>query len=74
MELVLFSIMGNCVCKIVCQFIDMGSVYFWVCVFLGWWLLGLVFFCSWVLGLVLGLLFGRLCLVLGLSVCGLVSM
>ena len=31
-------------------------------------------FCSWVLGLVLGLLFGGLCLVLGLSVCGLVSM
>ena len=42
MELVLFSIMGDC--KIVCQFVDMGSVYFWVCVFLGWWLLGLVFF------------------------------
>ena len=44
MELVLFSIMGDCVCKIVCQFVDMGSVYFWVCVFLGWWLLGLGFF------------------------------
>ena len=39
MELVLFSIMGDCVCKIVCQFVGMGSIYFWVCVFLGWWLL-----------------------------------
>ena len=59
MELVLFSIMGDCVCKIVCQFVDMGSVYFWICVFLGWWLLGLgFFFRRWVLGLVLGLLFG----------------
>ena len=37
----------------------MGSIYFWVCVFVGWWLLGLgFFFGSWVLGLVLGLLFG----------------
>ena len=47
MELVLFAIM----------FVGMGSIYFWVCVFLGCWLL------------VLGLF-----LVLGLSVCGLVSM
>ena len=38
MELVLFSIMGDCVCKIVCQFVGMGSIYFWVCVFLSWWL------------------------------------
>ena len=44
MELVLFSIMGDCVCKIVCQFVGMGSIYFWVCVFLGWWLLGLGLF------------------------------
>ena len=37
----------------------MGSIYFWVWVFVGWWLLGLGFFLgSWVLGLVLGLLFG----------------
>ena len=35
MELVLFSIMGDCVCKVVCQFVDMGSVYFWICVFTG---------------------------------------
>ena len=44
MELVFFSIMGDCVCKIVCQFFGMGSVYFWVCVFLGWWLLVLGLF------------------------------
>ena len=36
----------------------MGSIYFWVCVLVGWWLLGLGFFGSWVLGLALGLLFG----------------
>ena len=39
MELLFFSIMGDCVCKIVCQFFGMGSVYFCVCLFLGWWLL-----------------------------------
>ena len=44
MELVFFSIMGDCVCKTVCQFVGMGSVYFWVCVFLGWWLLVLGLF------------------------------
>ena len=44
MELVLLSIMGDCVCKIVCQFVGMGSIYFWVCVFVGWWLLGLGLF------------------------------
>ena len=38
---VLFSIVGDCVCKIVCQFVGMGSIQFWVFVFLGWWLLGL---------------------------------
>ena len=43
-KLVLFSIMGDCVCKIVCQFVGMGSLYFWVCVFLGWWLLVLGLF------------------------------
>ena len=63
MELLFFSIMGDCVCKIVCQFFGMGSVYFWVCLFLGWCLFVLGFFGSW-----------GLCLVLGLSVCGLVSM
>ena len=68
MELVFFSIMGDCVCKIVCQFFGMGSVYFWVCVFLGWWLLVLGLF------LVVGFVSWGLCLVLGLSVCGLVSM
>ena len=26
MELVLLSIMGDCVCKIVCQFVGMGSI------------------------------------------------
>ena len=41
MELVLFSTMGDCVCKIVCQFVGMGSIYFWVC---GWWLLVLGLF------------------------------
>ena len=52
----------------------MGSIYFWVWVFVGWWLLGLGFL-GW-----LGIRFGTgfviwgLCLVLGLSVCGLVSM
>ena len=44
MELVLLSIMGDCVCKIVCQFVGMGSTYFWVCVFVAWWLLGLGLF------------------------------
>ena len=44
MELVLFSIMGDFVCKILCQFVGMGSIYFWVCVFLGWWLLWLGLF------------------------------
>ena len=44
MELVLLSIMGDCVCKIVCQFVGMGSIYFWVCVFVDWWLLGLGLF------------------------------
>ena len=34
----------------------MGSIYFWVCVFVDYW--GWVFWGSWVLGLVLGLLFG----------------
>ena len=59
MELVFFSIMGDCVCKIVCQFFGMGSDYFWVCLFLGWWLLVLgLFFGSCVLGLVVGLLVG----------------
>ena len=59
MELVFFSIMGDCVCKIACQFFGMGSVYFWVCLFLRWWLLVLgLFFGSWVLGLVVGLLVG----------------
>ena len=43
-KLVSFSIMGDCVCKIVCQFVGMGSIYFWVCVFLGWWLLVLGLF------------------------------
>ena len=64
MELVFFSIMGDSVCKIVCQFFGMSSVYFWVCLFLGWCLF------------VLGFFFGGwgLFLVLGLSVCGLVSM
>ena len=47
MELVLFSIMGDCVCKIVCQCVS------WLVV------TGVGFmFGSWVLGLVLGLLFG----------------
>ena len=58
MELVLLSIIGNCVCKIVSQFVGMGSIYFWVCVS---WLVvtGVGFiFGSWVLGLVLGLSFG----------------
>ena len=36
--------MRDCVCKIVCQFFGMGSVYFSVCLFLGWWLLELGFF------------------------------
>ena len=44
MELVLLSIMGDCVCKIVCQFVGMGSIYIWVCVFVAWWLLGLGLF------------------------------
>ena len=35
MELVFFSIMGDCICKIVCQFFGMGSVYFWVCFLVG---------------------------------------
>ena len=43
---------GGYVCKIVCQFFGLGSVWYLVCVFVGWWL-GLV---------------------LGLCVCGLVSM
>ena len=59
MELVFFSIMGACFCKIVCQFFGMGSVYFWVlCVS---WLvvIGIGFvFGSWVLGSVVGLLVG----------------
>ena len=59
MELVLLSIMGDCVCKIVCQFVGMGSIYFWglcVCCLV---VTGVGFiFGSWVLGLVLGLLFG----------------
>ena len=59
MELVFFSIMGDCVCKIVCQF------------FL---LLGLSV--SWLVFICIGFFEGSwgLCLVLGLSVCGLVSM
>ena len=72
MELVLFSIMGDCVCKIVCQFVGMGSIYFWVCVFHGWWLLVLGLFL--VVGFGTGFVIWGLCLVLGLSVCGLVSM
>ena len=44
MELVLLSIMGDCVCKILCHFVGIGSIYFWVCVFVGWWLLGLGLF------------------------------
>ena len=52
MELLFFSIMGDCVCKIVCQFFGMGSVYFWLCLFLGWCLFVLVFF------LVVGVMFG----------------
>ena len=44
MEVFFFSIMGECVCKIVCQFFGMGSVYFWVCLFLGWCLFVLGFF------------------------------
>ena len=37
MELVLFSIMGDCVCKIVCQFIGMDSIHFFgfVCFLVG---------------------------------------
>ena len=30
--------MGGYVCKIVCQFFGFGSVCYWVCLFLGWWL------------------------------------
>ena len=60
MELLFFSIMGDCVCKIVCQFFGMGSVYFWVCLFLGWWLLVLVFFL--VVG---GYVWGWVCLFVG---------
>ena len=41
MELVFFSIMGDCVCKIVCQLFGMGSVYFWV-------MFGVGFVCLWV--------------------------
>ena len=76
--------MGACVCKTVCQFVGMGSIYFGVCAFLGWWLLGLGLFlvvgCSWYWVCHLGVMFGTgfviwgLCLVLGLSVCGLLSM
>ena len=29
---------GGYVCKIVCQFFGLGSVSYWVCLFLGWWL------------------------------------
>ena len=62
MELVFFSIMGDCVCKIVCQFFGMGSFGF-VCFLVGVYLYWVFFFGIW-----------GLCLVLGLSVCGLVSM
>ena len=39
MELVLLSIMGDCVCKIVCQFVGMGSINFGFLCFLvgGYW-------------------------------------
>ena len=54
--------MGDCVCKTVCQFIGMGSIYFGVCAFLGWWLLGLGLFlvvgCSWYWVCHLGVMFG----------------
>ena len=58
-KLVFFSIMGDCVCKIVCQFCGLGF-----CLLLGLsvsWLVvisaGFVFH-SWVLGMVVGLLVG----------------
>ena len=34
----LFTMMGGYVFKIVCQFFGVGSVCYWVCLFLGWWL------------------------------------
>ena len=74
MELVFFSIMGDCVCKIVCQFFGMGSDYFWVCLFLGWWLLVLGLFFGSCVRFGSGFVSWGLCLVLGLSVCGFVSM
>ena len=56
MELVLLSIMGDCVCKIVCWhgfYLLLGLCVSWLVV------TGVGFiFGSWVLGLVLGLLFG----------------
>ena len=62
MELVLFSIMGDCVCKIICQFVAWVPFTFGF-VFLGWWLLGLGLFlvvgCSvWYWVCYLGVMFG----------------
>ena len=36
--MVFFAMLGGYVCKIVCQFFGVGSVCYWVCLFLGWWL------------------------------------
>ena len=79
-------IMGDYVCKTVCQFFGLGFVYYWVCQFFGWWLcLSLGLCVSWELCLSVGLSVSwelclsvvlsvswGLCLVLGLCVCGLV--
>ena len=37
-KLVVFTMMWGYVCQIVCQFFGLGSVCYWVCLFLGWWL------------------------------------
>ena len=55
---------GGYVCKIVCQLFGLGSVFYWVCLFHGWWLclvfglcvcglvvmFGIWFVCLWVGG------------------------
>ena len=55
--------MGGYVCKIVCHFFDLGSVCYWVCLLLRWWLCLVLGLCVCQLGIRFGIRF--VCLLVG---------